>query len=56
MGYYDYDVKKLTRTNKIVFKKYCKNANDLQKAQMRTTLKQQIENLSILYSYMIQES
>jgi len=39
---------KLTRTNKFVLKKYLKKANDEQKATMRKTLSEQIDNLVLL--------
>jgi len=43
----------LTRTNKYVYKKY-KKANDLQKAKMRETLKEQLDNLEMLYNKMLE--
>jgi len=46
----------LTKTNRFVYKKYTKKANDLQKAEMRTILKKQIENLKLLYELMINDS
>jgi len=46
------NVKDLNRVNRIVFKKYCKHANDMQRAKMRTTLKEQIQNLEILLQLM----
>jgi hypothetical protein len=45
------DKSKLTRTNRIVLKKYLK-ANDLQKTQMRKVLKEQKDNLDLLYELM----
>ena len=42
---------KLTRTNKMVYRKYCK-ANSMQQKQMRHVLKEQIDNLLVLSSMM----
>ena len=47
----DDEMDKLTRTNKMVLKSYLR-ANDLQRSQMRTILKEQTENLAFLLSLM----
>ena len=47
----DEEMDRLTRTNKMVLKSYLR-ANDLQRSQMRTILKEQTENLAFLLSLM----
>ena len=46
------DKSKLTRVNRIVYKKYCKKADDAQKAKMRKVLSEQIDNLVLLLDLM----
>ena len=43
--------KDLNRVNRIVFKKYCK-ANEIQQAEMRKVLREQINNLELLLNLM----
>jgi len=45
------DKRDLTRTNRLVFRKY-KKATKAQKEQMLAILKNQIENIQILYKLM----
>jgi len=48
----EHSIKDLNRINRIVYKKFLKKADDIQKEKMIKTLKEQLENLKMLLEMM----